>query len=89
MKHYKEVQVPATAETRRVNTTCDICGELITTDTFKVDRVTVEHKTVNAYPGGGSGETKSCDICSECFESKVIPALENLGVNFVTEEWEF
>lgn len=88
---HKEVRIiPAYAKNCVVKTTCDICGEEIKTKQYEIDEVTIQWKKGSSYPEGGSGETTILDICSKCFENKILPLLKDkLNITPRTEEWDW
>lgn len=92
MRHMKPVQIPAlpardVMELDRV--TCDFCGETIAPDVYDAEEVTVSHRTGSRYPEGGSGEMISVDMCGACFDSKLLPWIEECGVVATRAEWDW
>lgn len=90
MKTYKTVTRPARTEQEQDKVICDVCKqEIPRPDTYEVSEIEVKHRKGNSYPEGGSGTEKTCDICPVCFETKVVPALEALGVTFAEPDWDW
>lgn len=88
-------QIPAKTETRPVSIQCDMCGEKSKRSNnwgdgpYSVNDVTIEHKTGESYPEGGSGEYLRCDLCPTCFKTKLVPWLESQGASVRQEEWDW
>lgn len=89
MEHMKTVNVAAFTREEIDFTTCDLCGERITNQSYEVNEVEVSHKTGTAYPEGGHGETIHFDICGPCFTGKLVPWLSAQGAEPCVEEWDF
>ena len=90
MKLMKQVEIPSKVVTVVDKTVCDLCKmEIPNEGRFVVDEVTVQYKTGNSYPEGGSGETLSVDLCPRCFEERLIPWLESQGAKPETIEWDW
>jgi len=93
MKHYKTVVVPATEETTEQKIdkiTCDLCKKVIEKDSkFSEEKVTIQYKTGNSFPEGGSGDVTGVDMCPACFEEKLKPWLESHGCELHTVEWDW
>lgn len=102
MKIFKNVVVPAVKEKtiKQVDKIlCDICkkegtedydGTKWTRGTYCVNNTIIEHKIGSDYGADGKyTKTKYFDICSDCFISKVVPALESLGAVMYqeTSDW--
>ena len=89
MKHTRLIDVPATTKTVVSRVTCDLCGKRVETqDRYEIDEVTISHKTGSSYPEGGSGEIASVDMCSDCFNEKLVPWLKTQGAAIQTEDWD-
>jgi hypothetical protein len=88
MRKYREIVVPEKKATVTDGTFCDICGQNLEYDGHEkrscYDRTSVEikYETGNIYPEGGTYHIWETDICPNCFEEKVRPALEALGAVF-------
>jgi hypothetical protein len=89
MKTYRTVTRPAMTEQRRGKVFCDICKAEIPEQYNRVSEVTIKSCIGYRYPDNGHGMEKTCDICISCFETKVVPALEALGVTFIMTEWDY
>ena len=92
MKHYIKKEIPAKpATTEEVfdKVTCDLCGNDIIEDQYKVDEVQVKHRTGDEYPEGGYGDEVSVDMCGDCFDKKLLPWLREQGVEPKPEEWSW
>ena len=91
MEHKVKKIVPESVKEVVSHTTCDICkrsdhGK----DMCDIDETTISYRDVEmAYPECGKGTTYSYDICDECFEEKVMPALSELGAEPTIEEWDY
>lgn len=89
MKNYKTVAVPETTKQVLEKTTCDLCGEEIRKDSYKVDEVSIKHQTGEAFPEGGDMEETTVDMCGKCFDEKLVPWLKSQGAQLSTREWEY
>jgi hypothetical protein len=89
MKHLKIVIVPAKEEQYLDYISCDLCGERVDSQGYNAEEVTIKHRTGCNYPEAGSGDETSVDLCGKCFDEKLIPWLESLGVKPTTEEWSW
>ena len=89
MKHTEMRIVPAKEYSAVVAITCDMCQCEIQKQNGNAEEVTVAHKIGSSYPEGGSGETVSVDLCSRCFEEKLVPWLKSQGAEPRTEEWDW
>lgn len=93
MRKFTAKEVPATTiQVESIH--CDLCGAEDVNGNwgagnFSVDEVTIEAKSGNNFPEGGSGKILRCDVCPACFEDKVIPALESIGLKMNESEWEW
>lgn len=85
MKKYGEVMVP---KKTLISHTCDICKKDVKPkDSFDVSYTTIEMQKAECYPGYTSGMKYRIDVCTDCFEDKIIPLIEEkLGVEFQEEE---
>lgn len=63
---------------------CDLCHKLIneTPDVWKHEEVTIKATSGTCYPEFDGRSTTSTDICLDCWEEKVQPALVELGCKF-------
>lgn len=91
MKHYKDVEKPATVVRQETHTTCDRCGEDVEKgrDRFDAFEVELQMKTGDSYSDCGSGRYLRADCCEKCFKEVVVPALEAAGFTFQEEEWDW
>jgi hypothetical protein len=92
----KSLGDPRTVErvVRDVVITCDFCGVQATSqfewnaERFERDETTIESKLGSVYPEGDFRKRRWIDACPSCFESKIVPAIEALGVKFHEEDVE-
>lgn len=76
-----------------VEKTCDWCGKITERNignhhewaedsNFDVEHVTIEYRTGQVFPEGGSYTIYSYDICPDCFEERLMPffASENISL---------
>ena len=98
MRQKGMVKRPATEKEEVVSVACDLCGKKVrtpyrptewSTEIYRVDEVTIEHKRGSSFPENGSGTYRRFDICADCFESRVVPAIEALGAHVGEEEWDY
>jgi hypothetical protein len=89
MRHMKTVPVPATTKEVVDKTTCDFCGEKLKARRYERNEVTLQHEEGSHYPEGGSGTRTVFDCCSDCWDSKVMPALKALGASPRVEDWDY
>lgn len=86
---------PARTEEVVTKVTCDLCGsespdpgggfgEAVSwnADNYNVTETGIYMKTGTNFPEGSSYEFTECDICPDCFESKLMPWLKAHGVVF-------
>lgn len=86
MKSKVETKYEATRS--EVTITCDLCQATAKDGNWgrtsgwdaKHDEVSIERSSHENYPGSGSVEKVIYDCCAACFDSKVRPALEALGL---------
>lgn len=88
MKHYMRVTIPAKEERRLDFTTCDLCKEPIQEDRYNLDEVRITRKTGASYPEGGAGAEFSFDCCGQCFETKLIPWMQEQGAVLHEDDWD-
>lgn len=86
MKHYKDVEIPAKVEKLVVRTTCDLCGDdkrgrnsWRDSSIYSIDSTRVLHEQGESYPECESKTSTEFDICSSCFETKLVPWLREQG----------
>lgn len=89
---------PSTYE-RIIEIKCDMCGGVSKShqnynydwygDRFDINYATIEYKTGSSYPEGGHSTTVLCDICPNCFITKVRPWIESQGVTMREEECDW
>ena len=95
MKHYTEKQVPARTEKTFIKKTCDLCGAESKRYSdwpnvlYNTSETIVAHRVGNAFPEGGCGSEYFCDLCPDCFWSKLMPWLNEQGCEPHKKEWEF
>ena len=94
MKHYKETTETKIITSRKyLNTTCDICGkEFEEEEGFIVrnySRVRIEHVKGESYPEGTFESKLEPDVCTECFEGKILPFLRSIGLKSEYEDSTF
>jgi hypothetical protein len=68
-------------------TLCDKCGIRISITNFDAFEFKLEHRTGDIYPGGGSGDKHTLDLCKEC-APKAIKLLEENGFKIQHYEWD-
>ena len=69
--------------------TCDLCKNKIPNQIFRVDEVTICHKTGESYPEGGSGIIYEIDLCPDCFHLVIATALKDHGITLTETKWEY
>lgn len=104
MREKRQVHIPAqnAKYEDKIFVKCSFCGveaksylyggdapDWPATSSFSVDTSAIWMKTGHSYPEGGSGTYKELHVCTTCFEAKVIPALEALGVKFDEVDWDW
>ena len=92
MKLKENVTVAARTYIRRSGLQCDACGKKTEGDDWGRDwntsEVTISIATGESYPECGSKTTREWDLCPECFDAHIRPALEKFAPGEVTEvEW--
>ena len=81
--------VPEQTFIQHLANTCDMCGKVIVTKMYEELEIVVSYKYGDNYPEGGSGDTKSVDLCPECFKNELIPFLESKNCKIQTEKWSW
>lgn len=89
MKHYKEIERPAKVEKVHTSTTCDICHKRLKLFSYEFEEVEVSCKVGSRYPEGGSGTLTEVDLCSDCFEERLLPWLATQGVKPTVSDWDY
>ena len=92
MNHYRTVVVAATEQTTKQQfekTTCDLCHGVIEQAPFSEEKVSIQYKTGDSFPEGGSGEVTGLDMCPTCFKDKLTPWLKSQGGIMHTVEWDW
>ena len=89
MRYMKTVQIPATAREEVERLTCDFCGNTIRTQGHTYTEITLQREDVSSYPECSSGTKTVFDCCVDCWDGKVMPALQTLGASPRTEEWDW
>lgn len=74
-------------------TICDVCkhkfvGEKWGVGYYDVAETIIKMRIGKSYPEGSHGEEISLDVCPNCFEEKLIPLLETIGVIPNYTEWD-
>jgi hypothetical protein len=91
MKTYKKINVPQRTVLDRL--TCDLCAKTSNSkwgaETYGVLETEVRCKTGHNYPGDGSGEETTIDICPKCFADKLIPWVKSQGGEPTTKDWDW
>jgi hypothetical protein len=87
--HKKTIDVPATTKEIITHITCDFCGKKIKEGNYSINEVCVRHKVGSSYPEMGEGTDTIFDMCGECFDAKLIPWAETLGVMPRIKEWDY
>ena len=87
MRHVKTVKVPSKKMEVLDKVTCDLCGEQIEHERGYIDEVEVCYRSGTSYPEGGYGDIVEVDMCSQCFEDKLVPWLREQGAEPRTTEW--
>lgn len=95
MEHKKTVEVPATTREVTVKVTCDVCHATIKSDGWgdvdrvEVDRVEVKHEEGQSWPEGTHIKSRAFDLCSKCFDEKLVPWMKAQGADPRDEEVDF
>ncbi len=89
MKHMKTETVPASTRQVVAKVTCDICSKEVSERMYDVDEVTVSRVKGERYPDNGHTVELAFDLCGECFDTKLVPALKALGAEPRSEETEW
>lgn len=78
---YKRTRVEKFSEVSRV--VCDLCQQPVDRESgWDHSEVTIEASLGAIYPETDTRTTKRADCCVGCWEEKVVPALEALGMKF-------
>jgi hypothetical protein len=81
MKHFVEVTIPEHQVPKFTHETCDLCGKTIKEDrNWDFDLVRIEREVGSSYPEGGSAEKTSFSLCVPCWEERLFPAAQALGI---------
>ena len=93
MKHTNLIDVPAKPAYTKMEVTkvtCDLCGNKINISEYSAEEIQVSCKTGSCYPeGSGSGDLTEFDVCSQCFEKKLIPWFQSQGAEPQVSEWDY
>lgn len=89
MRHMKTIRVPATTREVEDKKTCDFCGADIPVRRCEFTKVTLECDQGVSASEGGSGQKTIFDCCANCWDAKVMPALQALGAEPRKEDWDF
>lgn len=60
--------------------TCDFCQKQMKVGMWEIDETTVSCRLGESYPEGGSSINLDIDMCSDCFQAKLIPWIKSQGV---------
>lgn len=90
MEHKESKRIPEHMKESITHKSCDICKRLdIGRDRCKMDETDVSFRDVEySYPECSKWKTYSYDICHDCFEGKLMPALSELGAEPRIEEYD-
>lgn len=61
--------------------TCDFCNKQMKVGMWEVNETTVSCRLGERYPEGGSSTELDVDMCSDCFQGKLIPWISSQGVS--------
>lgn len=98
MKIKGEKTYPARTVVEVVSRVCDLCGCETDDDRewpkkpnpgcspHKVRRVEISMEIGDRFDGGGDVKETSFDVCPECFQDKLIPAMAALGAKPSVED---
>lgn len=103
MRTFKPDIIPARETKKCSEVRCALCKKIAkfphravdgnwADDYYTVDKVTITRETGASYPEGGNSVVTEIDICPECFDTKVRPAMRDLGAlddDFITEERDY
>ena len=91
MKHYKERVEPSKKIEYLSKITCDLCGKNMFSlgSGYSIEEVTIDYKTGEQYPEGGSGKECKIDMCGDCFETKFTEWLMGQGVKIKYTDWDY
>lgn len=84
-KYRKKVEEHVEEHWEEDKTLCDFCHrdvELVSGSSFDGTEITLEAKLGSIYPEGDYRQGWRVDCCSDCFDGKVRPAIEALGVKW-------
>lgn len=93
MKTWKKKTVTK-EETFLEKMNCDLCGSVVlkedwSTGRFDTEETVISMKQGSSYPEGASGVETTFDICPDCFETKLIPWLEDQGAEAQKREYDW
>ena len=87
MKTYEEKMVTRT-EKLLSSITCDWCGvPVVKRNGWNIDQTSLSHRYGEHYPDCHTGHSIDIDICGNCFKNKLVPYLQNQGVNIGYERY--
>jgi hypothetical protein len=89
MKHYRIKEIPATTRREETHTTCDICNADTNQYGYDVDECTIKNEQGSRFPEGTNLDVLACDLCGECFRTKLVPWLESQGVAMQRSELSY
>ena len=89
MKYTRVIKIPETTRDVIDYVTCDLCKAKIASTNYGVNEVTIKHKFGDNYPECGNGIETSVDLCSDCFDNKLVPWFRSQGVQPHIEDWEW
>lgn len=89
MRKQRTIEVPAKTIMNE-ETFCDLCGKQVS-DRYDglpdyVETVLKLERGKRWSDGGGTKESTEFDVCASCFEARVVPVLETLGLTPVNRE---
>lgn len=97
-KEIRPIDIPSRVE-QRTYYKCTLCG--VSADngsserqwwkagSFEVKETGIFMKVGDNYPDGGWGTYVEAHICPDCFQGKVVPALEAIGLSFDKSRWDY
>ena len=88
MIHYDNKVIPEYIKQVYSHKTCDMCNSKIESSGYEVNEITIENRIGTLYPEGSWGETTSIDLCSECFNNKLIPWFKKHNTTITVTDWD-
>lgn len=94
MRFFKEIIIPQ--EIREVvdYITCDLCGLKIKSDhdcrlDYEENKVEIQWRRGSSHPEEGFGLLTTVDMCSTCFEKRLMPWLQSQGAQLRHVEYDY